>query len=253
MRFITIAIFALSLTIIAEEAMKDTITIISYNIHHGEGMDGKLDLQRIADVVKRENPDVVAFQEVDVNVKRSGRIDEATQLGTLTGYKPFFGKAIPLTGGAYGNAIIAKDPEAVIVKHIPLPGREPRCMFAVQAKSAKGTPFVFACTHLDLDEGNRLKSTGIIAEWVKTLDKPAILVGDMNCTPTSAPYKAYVETWDAAWGDKPLPTFPAGKPRTSIDHCFTYPKQAWEVVETKVVEELVASDHRPIKVTLILK
>ena len=61
MRFITLAIFAISLTIIAEEAMKDTITIISYNIHHGEGMDGKLDLQRIADVVKRENPDVVAF------------------------------------------------------------------------------------------------------------------------------------------------------------------------------------------------
>ena len=33
--------------------MKDTITVISYNIHHGEGTDGKLDLQRIADVVKR--------------------------------------------------------------------------------------------------------------------------------------------------------------------------------------------------------
>ena len=253
MRFFYHALLFLSLTLTAQEAMKDTITIISYNIHHGEGTDGKLDLQRIADVVKRENPDVVAFQEVDVNVKRSGRIDEATQLGELTGYKPFFGKSIPLTGGAYGNAIIAKDPEAVVVKHLPLPGKEPRCMLAVQAKSANGSPFVFACTHLCLTDENRLKSTELIAEWVKGLDKPAILVGDMNCTPTSAPYKAFAETWDAAWGEKPLPTFPAGKPRTSIDHCFTYPKQTWEVVETKVVEELVASDHRPIKITLILK
>ena len=253
MRFFYHALLFLSLTLTAQEAMKDTITIISYNIHHGEGTDGKLDLQRIADVVKRENPDVVAFQEVDVNVKRSGRIDEATQLGELTGYKPFFGKSIPLTGGAYGNAIIAKDPEAVVVKHLPLPGKEPRCMFAVQAKSANGSPFVFACTHLCLTDENRLKSTELIAEWVKGLDKPAILVGDMNCTPTSAPYKAFAETWDAAWGEKPLPTFPAGKPRTSIDHCFTYPKQTWEVAETKVVEELVASDHRPIKITLILK
>ena len=75
----------------------------------------------------------------------------------------------------------------------------------------------------------------------------------MNCQPNSAPYKAFAETWDAAWGDKPLATFPAGKPRSSIDHCFTYPKQAWQVAEIKVVEELVASDHRPIKVTLILK
>ena len=253
MRFFYHALLFLSLTLTAQEAMKDTITIISYNIHHGEGTDGKLDLQRIADVVKRENPDVVAFQEVDVNVKRSGRIDEATQLGELTGYKPFFGKSIPLTGGAYGNAIIAKDPEAVVVKHLPLPGKEPRCMLAVQAKSANGSPFVFACTHLCLTDENRLKSTELIAEWVKGLDKPAILVGDMNCTPTSAPYKAFAETWDAAWGEKPLPTFPAGKPRTSIAHCFTYPKQTWEVVETKVVEELVASDHRPIKITLILK
>ena len=253
MRAILLTILSLSLTIFAQETMKDTITVISYNIHHGEGLDQKLDLQRIADIVKRENPDVVAFQEVDVKVKRSGRIDEATILGELTGYKPFFGKAIPLTGGAYGNAIIAKDPESVLVKHIPLPGKEPRCMFAVQTKSAKGTPFVFACTHLCLDAENRLKSTGIIAEWVKELDKPAILVGDMNCTPTSAPYKAFTETWDAAWGEKPLPTFPAGKPRSSIDHCFTFPKQAWEVVETKVIEEPVASDHRPIKITLILK
>ena len=187
MRPILIALFSLSLTIIAQETMKDTITVLSYNIHHGEGLDGKLDLQRIADVVKRENPDVVAFQEVDVNVKRSGRIDEATQLGELTGYKPFFGKSIPLTGGAYGNAIIAKDPEAVVVKHLPLPGNEPRCMLAIQAKSAKGTPFVFACTHLCLTDENRLKSTEIIAEWVKGLDKPAVLVGDMNCQPKSAP------------------------------------------------------------------
>ena len=253
MRAILLSILSITLTLFAQETMKDTITVISYNIHHGEGMDGKLDLQRIADVVKRENPDVVAFQEVDVNVKRSGKIDEATILGELTGYKPFFGKSIPLTGGAYGNAIIAKDPEAIVVKHLPLPGKEPRCMLAVQAKSAKGTPFVFACTHLCLDAENRLKSTALIAEWVKGLDKPAVLVGDMNCQPTSAPYKAFAETWDAAWGDKPLPTFPASKPRSSIDHCFTFPKQAWEVAEIKVVEELVASDHRPIKVTLILK
>ena len=123
MRAVLLTILSISLTIFAQEPMKDTITVISYNIHHGEGMDGKLDLQRIADVVKRENPDVVAFQEVDVKVKRSGKIDEATILGELTGYKPFFGKSIPLTGGAYGNAIIAKDPEAVLVKHIPLPGK----------------------------------------------------------------------------------------------------------------------------------
>lgn len=233
--------------------MKDTITVISYNIHHGAGLDGKLDLQRIADVIKRENPDIVAFQEVDVNVKRSGKIDEAKILGELTGYKSFFGKSIPLTGGAYGNAIIAKDQDAVVVKHIPLPGAEPRCMIAIQAKDSKGRPFVFACTHLDLNDDNRVKSTTLITDAIKELKLPAILVGDMNCRPGSAPYNAFAETWDPAWGDKPKMTFPASRPRSSIDHCFTFPQKAWQVADIKVVDERVASDHRPIKVTLVLK
>ncbi|OUM70565.1 hypothetical protein PIROE2DRAFT_1080 [Piromyces sp. E2] len=236
-----------------KDTMEDTITVISYNIHHGVGVDQKLDLQRIADVIKREDPDIIAFQEVDVMATRSGRIDEPKILGQLTGYKPFFGKAIPIKGGEYGNAIIAKDQEAVVVKHIPLPGKEPRCMFAVQAKSKKGTPYVFACTHLALEEDNCIKSTEIIADWVKSLNVPSVLVGDMNCTTVSPIYTSFTQTWDGTWGRKPLPTFPARKPRSAIDHCFTYPKQAWQVKEIKVIEEPIASDHRPLKVTLVLK
>ncbi|ORX43410.1 Endonuclease/exonuclease/phosphatase [Piromyces finnis] len=232
---------------------EDTLTIITYNIHHGAGVDQKLDLQRIADIIKREDPDIVAFQEVDCKASRSKGIDEPKVLGELTGYKSFFGKAINIKGGEYGNAIIAKDQEATLVKHISLPGNELRCMFAVQAKSPKGTPYVFACTHLALEEENCIKSTEIIGDWVKELKVPSILVGDMNCTTESPIYSSFTQTWDGTWGNKPLPTFPARKPRSAIDHCFTYPKQAWEVKEIKVIEEPVASDHRPLKVTLVLK
>ena len=41
-----------------------TLRILSYNIHHGEGMDGKLDLPRIASVITSVQPDIVALQEV---------------------------------------------------------------------------------------------------------------------------------------------------------------------------------------------
>ena len=50
---------------------KKTLKIMTYNIHVGVGMDKKLDLQRIADVINQEKPDLVGLQEVDRGVKRT--------------------------------------------------------------------------------------------------------------------------------------------------------------------------------------
>jgi endonuclease/exonuclease/phosphatase family metal-dependent hydrolase len=36
-----------------------TIRIMSYNIRHGEGMDGKVDLYRVADVIKSSGADII--------------------------------------------------------------------------------------------------------------------------------------------------------------------------------------------------
>ena len=232
--------------------MEDEITVITYNIHHGVGLDNKLDLEKIANVVKFENPDIVAFQEVDVKTKRTRRLDEPKILGDLAGFKSFFGKSIPYGGGEYGNAIITKDRNAVLINHFPLPGKEPRSLLAIQARTKMGTPFILACTHLCLDETNRIKSTEIINNWVRGLSFPTILVGDMNCKTDSTPYKKFIEVWDSTWGASPLPTFPAKKPTSAIDHCLTYPKFAWKVQGIKVIEEAVASDHRPLKITLKL-
>lgn len=232
--------------------LEDTITVITYNICHGVGLDKKLNLERIAKVVKTENPDIVAFQEVDVKTSRTRRLDEPKILGDLSGFKSFFGKSIPLGGGEYGNAIIAKDQNAIQVNHFPLPGKEPRSLIAVQARTSKGNPFIFACTHLCLDETNRIKSVGIINNWVTGLSLPTILVGDMNCKVDSTPYKKFIEKWDSTWGGKPLPTFPSKKPTSAIDHCLTYPKYGWKVIEIKVIDEPIASDHRPLKITLNL-
>jgi hypothetical protein len=37
------------------------IRILSYNIHYGVGMDSKKDLQRIANVINKLNPDIVGL------------------------------------------------------------------------------------------------------------------------------------------------------------------------------------------------
>lgn len=57
------------------------LRVLSYNIHYGPGMDGLSDIQRLADVIKAAKPDLVALQEVDVGVLRSGRVHQLQKLG----------------------------------------------------------------------------------------------------------------------------------------------------------------------------
>src|SRR5688500_20330745 len=65
-------------------AAKKTLRVMTYNIHVGVGMDKKLDLMRIADVINRERPDLVGLQEVDRGVKRTEGKDEIAELAKLT-------------------------------------------------------------------------------------------------------------------------------------------------------------------------
>ncbi|MEX2025646.1 MAG: endonuclease/exonuclease/phosphatase family protein, partial [Pirellulaceae bacterium] len=61
------------------------LRVLTYNIHHGEGIDGKLDLPRIARVIESVDPDLVALQEVDRRVERTGSVDQPAELARLTG------------------------------------------------------------------------------------------------------------------------------------------------------------------------
>ena len=65
-----VPLFFATLQLAAAEPL--TIRVLSYNIHHGEGVDGVLDLARIGGVIKSVKPDLVALQEVDRNASRSG-------------------------------------------------------------------------------------------------------------------------------------------------------------------------------------
>ena len=69
----------------------ETIRVLCYNIHYGQGTDGVYDVERLAKVIKQSQPDFVALQEVDVGVKRSGRVHQARRLAELVGMAVRFG------------------------------------------------------------------------------------------------------------------------------------------------------------------
>ena len=85
------------------------IRLMSYNILHGKGADGQVDIPRIANVISREKPDYVGLQEVDRGVSRSHGIDEPAELGRLTGLHPTFASAFPYRGGEYGRAMLSRE------------------------------------------------------------------------------------------------------------------------------------------------
>lgn len=90
----------------SEEPLR--LRVLTYNIHHGEGVDGRLDLVRIAKVIQEVDPDIAALQEVDQNAGRSGQVDQAAELGRLTKMRSVFGGNIELQGGKYGNALLTR-------------------------------------------------------------------------------------------------------------------------------------------------
>ena len=73
-------------------------------------MDKKLDLPRIAEVIKSQHADLVGLQEVDRGVTRTGQVDEIAELARLTAMDFAFAFNLKYQGGQYGVAILSKAP-----------------------------------------------------------------------------------------------------------------------------------------------
>ena len=120
------------------------VRVMSYNVRHCAGMDWVLDYDRTAAVISKQQPDVVALQELDSMTGRSDRRYQLGELAQRTSYYPVYAGAIDFDGGKYGVGILTQEPP-MSTKSIPLPGDEPRVLLVVELKD-----YVMACTHLDL-------------------------------------------------------------------------------------------------------
>lgn len=242
--------FALVSTLGAEEGdVVDQLRVLTYNIHHGEGTDGKLDLPRIAAVIQRLDPHVVALQEVDNRTTRAAGVDQAAELGRLTGMHSVFGKAMEYAGGEYGLAILSRYPlEDVRVLALPVePNHEPRSILVAQVRVGNERDFFFASTHLEhAYQPLRMCQAGKISSLLAPISSPLILAGDFNDVPGSPVMNVLQAHWGELTGKQAEPTWPSDAPREKLDYVLTRPADVWQVVEVQVVAETVASDHRPV-------
>jgi endonuclease/exonuclease/phosphatase family metal-dependent hydrolase len=220
------------------------LQVMSYNVRHCAGMDLVVDYDRTAAVIAQQQPDIVALQELDSITGRSGLHDQLGELALRTGYHPVFGAAIDFDGGQYGVGILSHE-IPLSIRRIPLPGEEPRVLLVVELED-----YVIACTHLDLDEVQRLASVSLIVEEAQRWQKPFLLAGDWNDTPDSELLKVMTQCFTVLSGDEG--TYPADEPTACIDYVAVFNGRA-EAIDSQVIDESEASDHRPLVVWVRLR
>lgn len=230
--------------------VRDTLCFMSYNTHNCIGLDNVHDYNRIGQVIKSVNPNVVALQELD---SVTGRIGDYSlqELADVTGMHASYGPAIDYRGGKYGIGILSKE-KPLAFYNIPLPGREEKRTLLV----TEFDQYVFCCVHLSLTDDDQLTSVPLIKETLQKYDKPVFFAGDLNAEPQSKTITAIKQEADILTNPG-IFTFPADKPTICIDYILQLKgnKPAVQVIETGLVKDeysTIASDHAPIFTKIVL-
>lgn len=225
------------------------LTVMTYNIRHGKGMDGKLNLDRIAATIATVAPDLVGLQEVDHLLPRSRFQRQAARLGRKLGMYHVLGANLNFFLGRYGNAILSRYPIYGYQNH-HLPGAGERRSLLAAYLRANGRDICFFNTHLGLNTAARQQQVAAIIKLMESYPGPVILTGDFNARPESPELAPLVSSYTdtAAAAGNPQPNFPSDQPRHRIDCIFTSPH--WQVINSTTLDSL-ASDHLPLYTRLM--
>lgn len=222
---------------------------MTYNVRNCHGVDDSTNYQRVADIIKRINPQIIAIQELDSATLRSKGMVALNELAVRTGMYAEYGPTIDYLGGKYGNGVLSKE-KPLSRRLIPLPGREEkRAILIVEFEE-----YIFCCTHFSLNAEDRLKSAEIINDLFQETSKHVFLAGDLNTLPDSDVIKEIGKNWQML-NSPSIPTIPSDYPRRCIDYLFVLKNttHSYTVVKTMVEKETVASDHLPVWVLLNIK
>jgi len=228
-----------------------TLRIAVYNIKHGQGMDGTVDLERVADVLRPLNADVITLQEIDRGTQRTDGVDQAARLGALLGMEAHFGGFMPYRGGEYGMAVLTRLPvEGVANVRLP-DGEEPRTSLVVRvAVGPDETPVSVAGIHFYRTLEERLAQARALTDHFRGVDHAVVLAGDFNSRRGDSVLSHFLDGWSVLPKEGNTFTYPSDEPAREIDFVMVRPARAFDVIEHRVLEERLASDHRPLLAVL---
>ena len=236
------------------------VKLASYNIQIGLGMDKKYDLDRTAQAIRRFGAETIVLNEVDVGTDRSRGDDQPAILARKLGLNYLFGRASDRPGGVYGNVVLSVyELEQLDLIDLEADGHESRSALVVKVKAPR--PYYIIAAHLAFQqlpeiEAVRIRNMEFLADYLKEKKYfPAVLCGDLNSAGDSPVIRKAQEAGFQVVDDlsgKAL-SWPADQPRILLDYFCLYPANAGTVQKFEVVDERMASDHRPVYAEIIFK
>ena len=250
-----------------QAASQHEVKVLAYNIAKGFIHQGGFSfappdqvvqrLERIADVIRAEQPDLVFLSETIFEcspspVNQVAALAEATDMAAW-GFGENYNIGLPFYRLVGGNAILSRFPlEAV--ENIDLIGRQPfyvttnnRRMLWCATRVA-GQRILLAAVHTDsYSRANNLRQTRQLLDYLD--GQPAILAGDFNANPSESSIQLLEHSglFSGAF-DGPL-TFPAHAPEQRID--FIFAPKSWVLADHRVIQNQ-ASDHFPVVSTFLI-
>jgi endonuclease/exonuclease/phosphatase family metal-dependent hydrolase len=240
--------------------MASRLRIMTYNVHGCVGLDRRLDVGRVAEVIAREDPDVVALQELDVGRVRSGGVDQAHEIAARLGMAHHFNAAFRVAEEQYGDAILSRLPmrlakTGALPRPSRVPGLELRGALWAEVACAGGAALQVVNTHLGLVPLEQKGQVDALLgpDWCGSpafRAGPALLLGDFNAGSRYAAYKRLageLSDLQKRFAAPTVATFPSRLPMLRIDHLFACgavrPLDVWA---PNTATARIASDHLPL-------
>lgn len=224
-------------------------------------MDGKVDLNRICQVIEASGADLIGLNEVDrFFSNRSHYVDQIFYLAERLQMKCAFGSAYTFRWrgrSQYGNALLTRFPISSFQNHsldfYPTIV-EGRALLETEVRIEKQIVKVYV-THLSLNPLFQRKQIECILQKLKAESLPHIILGDWNMKPGSAAWKKVtkqlIDVCDKSSRADDLSTFPSAFPTIRLDHIFV--SQHFQVFSAEVIHFLpLASDHLPLLASIEL-
>lgn len=269
---------------------KKELVVMSYNILHAYGLDGEIDVGRIAEVIRETGAELIGVQEVDRFMERSGMADQAAELAEKLGMHYTYGANLVIESenpqlslqddvvrvstvqnpeaAEYGTLILSAYP-IVFERNVRLPvpsgmeedDLEPRGLLEAHV-DVEGTKVRFCTTHLGLSEEERGVQSEAVVREIGPGDVPTIFVGDMNALPSSQVIARFKERWtdvleEAGLGEQPTCIIPRnGSSPTMQDEPtdridYIFCSSHFTIKDAEIIPKIV-SDHVPIVAKLRL-
>lgn len=228
------------------------VRLVAYNIRMGFGLDGRFDLDGLADVIAGERPDVVALSEVDRAWLLNGGHDLLALLARRLDLPYVFA---PAADNVWGDAVLTRMPvRAARTEVLPALGAPTGAQALAVVLDAGGRELVVISTHFQPPPGGGpVAQAEATARFATTLaaGRPLVVAGDLNTEPGEPAFEALRSAGltDALAAARPLPTSPADEPAQQIDHVLMSPGLT---ATDAVAPRSTASDHLPVAVTLTL-